>query len=75
MRKEGHFSSYHVYSCSFGHFVVKNGSIFTFCADDSIKSVPVWVRYFNPSERYDLALLENDMDYCFLIYHQQHLDP
>ena len=39
------------------------------------KSVMVWAKYFSASERSYLAVLENAVDYCFLSYHQQDVNP
>ena len=63
MRKWGHLSSYHVYTRSYSHSNVKNGSVFVCVADDSKKSVTVWAKVLKASEISYLAPSENAMDH------------
>ena len=53
----------HFYSMNYGNQNAKNVSFFVFSADDSKKSVTVWVKYLSTSERSCLALFKNAMDY------------
>ena len=68
MKKWGHLFIYHVYSHSYVHQNVKNGSFFVFSADRSKKSVTVSAKYTNVSERSYLANSENAMYYWVLGY-------
>ena len=69
-KKWDRLSGYHVYSRSYGHENVKNGSFFVFSTGDSKKSVTVWIKYLRTSEKSYLALSENAMDCWILSYRQ-----
>lgn len=59
----------------YGHYNIKNGPFFVFCAGDSQKIFTVWANYFSASERSYLALAENVMNCWILSYHEQDDNP
>ena len=55
------FSIYHVYSQSYGHWIVKNGSCFAFSAGENKILVTIWAKYLSAPKRSYWVLSENAM--------------
>ena len=55
-QKWGHLSGYHVYTWSYGHENVKNGSFFVFSAVDCQTLITVWAKYLGALKRCYLVL-------------------